>query len=85
MNNTTQIRQLLRRKVVAAKNVALHTNDFLIPVEDRYIISMSIQEVEQILALLPCYICGDTGYILELIGKNLWQRTKTPCPDCQPS
>ncbi len=87
MNNTNQIRQLLRRKVVAAKNAALHTNDFSIPVEDRYIISMSIQEIEQILDLLPCETCNGTGEVNPtpdmsfLIYRDL-RENPSPCPDC---
>ena len=95
MNNTAQIRQLLQRKIVAAKIAALHTNDFLIPVEDRYLISMSIQEVEQILTIIPCETCNGTGQINRCRGRLCFTcPNRDPikfchpyihCPDCQPS
>lgn len=57
----SQIRQLLERKIVATRNSASKTDDYLIPLDSRYIVSMSIRELEQILTLLPCETCNDTG------------------------
>ena len=54
-----KIRQLLKRKIVAARNSASKTDDYLIPLDCRYIVSMSIQELEQILAHLPCPDCQE--------------------------
>ncbi len=63
MNNTNQIRQLLQRKIIAARNAANKTKNFMVPLEDRYIISMSIWELKQILVLLPRETRDSTGQI----------------------
>ena len=95
MNNTAQIRGLLQRKVVAVKNAANKTNDYIIPLNDRYMIIRSIRELKQILALLPCETCNGTGRTrlkypycpdecenCDCLTKHLPCK---PCPDCQPS
>ena len=79
MKNTSieKIRRLLKRKIVAARNLASKTNDYLIPLDCRYIVSMSIQELEQILTLLSCETCNG----LKVVPHGNW--TSKPCPDCQ--
>ena len=64
MDNTNKIRELLKKKIVAARNAALHTNDYMIPLERRYLIKMSIRELKQILALFvreKKWICKECG------------------------
>lgn len=82
MTNTDiqKIRQLLQKKIVAARNSAGKTDNYLIPLDSRYIISISIQELEQILAFLPCETCGGTG----VDGWKDSGSTPVPRPDCQP-
>ena len=53
MDSTAKIRQLLQQKINAAKWAAKRADDYIIPLEDRYIVKMSIKEAIAILDLLP--------------------------------
>ena len=53
MKNTDQVRQLLNQRINAAIYKAKRTGDFLIPLEDRHIVKLSIKETKEVLALLP--------------------------------
>ncbi len=82
MNNTDKIRELLQRRINAAKYKAEKTDDYIIPLEDRWLIRMSIKEVKAILAILPCETC-------EGLSQIVVPRKDTPgvdwelCPDCK--
>lgn len=82
MKNGDKIRELLHQKIRAAKTAAKKA-EYTIPLEARYSIRMSIKEVKQILALLPCKTCGGTNQIPEKAKGCNCVYCKAGLDDCQ--
>jgi hypothetical protein len=88
MDNADKIRKLLKQRINAAKRAAKRTNDFMIPLEDRHIVKMSIKEAKLILALLPCETCDDTGQVIPIPDMSFsayreLSENPIPCPICK--